>query len=148
MVIDERTGEDAGGNPYSNDDGKICAGDRAPDAPGLIDLPGQRTKLFNIFKPWLHTVLIFGNNLASPVLRALGRYPNGAIQTFCIVPKGTFLPAPLQMVLEDRDGHAYTGYAVDRARDTVIVVRPDGVIGAIGFGVEGIEQYFDWIFEV
>jgi hypothetical protein len=149
MVLDERTTGDVGRNPYNSDDGRVCAGDRSPDAPGLIDSSGEQTKLFDIFKPWLHTVLIFGNDLASSVLQALGRCPEKTIQAFCIVPKGTPLPAPspANTVLEDRDGHAYMGYAVDKARNTVVIVRPDGVIGSITFGVEGTERYFDRIFD-
>jgi len=147
IVLDERTVEDVRGSPYSNDDGRICAGDRSPDAPGLISsMSGEQTRLFDMFKPWLHTVLIFGDDLASPVFRALRRFPEKTIQAFCIVPKDT--PSHADTVLEDRDGHAYAAYAVDRARSTVVVIRPDGIIGAIAFGVEGTERYFDRIFGV
>jgi len=149
MVLDERSTGEVTGNPYGSDDGRVCAGDRSPDAPGLIDSSGEQTKLFNIFKPWLHTLLIFGNDLVSPVLRALGRYPEKTIQAICIVPKGNPLPVPslANMVLEDRDGHAYTGYAIHKARSTVVVVRPDGMIGAIVFGMRGMERYFDRFFD-
>jgi len=149
IVLDERTTEDIKGSPYSNEDGRICAGDRSPDAPGLVNSSGKQTRLFDIFKPWLHTVLIFGDDLAPSVLRALRRYPEKTIQTFCIVPREASSSAQLHAdaVLEDRGGHAYTGYAVDRARSTVIVVRPDGVIGAVVFGAEGTKQYFDGMFD-
>jgi len=80
-----------------------------------------------------------------------GRYPEKTIQAVCIVPKGTTLPVPPLVAetikLEDRDGYAYMGYAVDKADNIVVVVRPDGVIGAIVFGVEGTEEYFDGIFD-
>jgi hypothetical protein len=152
MILDERTKGVVVGHPYSNDDGRICAGDRAPDAPGLVNSLGEQTKLFDLFRPWLHTVLIFGHGLevASPILRALGRYPDKTIQAICIVPKGTTLPVPplaAETILEDRGGYAYMGYAVDKANNIVVVVRPDGVIGAIVFGVEGAEEYFDGIFD-
>jgi hypothetical protein len=149
IVLDQRTKGDFGRNPYSNNDGKVCAGDRSPDASGLINSSGEAIKLFDLFKPWLHTVLIFGNDLAVPVLRALTRYPEKTIQAFCIVQKATALPllSPADTVLEDRDDHAYMGYAIDKARSTVVVVRPDGVIGAIVFDAEGMEQYFDGIFD-
>jgi hypothetical protein len=148
IILDERTTEDVRGSPYSNDDGRICAGDRSPDAPGLIDSSGKQTRLFDIFKPWLHTVLIFGGDLAPSVFPALKQYPEKTIQAFCIVPRDRSSSAQSHTVavLEDHDGHAYTGYAVNRARSTVIVVRPDGVIGAVAFGVEGTERYFDGIF--
>jgi len=146
IVLDERTMEDVSGSPYSNDDERICAGDRSPDAPGLIDSSGKQTRLFDMFKPWLHTVLIFGDDLAPSVLQALKQYPEKTIQALCIVPKDT--PSHIDTVLEDRDGHAYTGYAVDRTRSTVVIVRPDGMIGAITFGVEGTERYFDRIFGI
>jgi len=145
IVLDERMGGALKGSPYSNDDGRICAGDRSPDAPGLINSSGEQTRLFDMFKPWLHTVLIFGDDLASPVLRALRRFPEKTIQAFCIVP--TDPPSHIDTVLEDRDGHAYTAYAVDRTCNTVVVVRPDGMIGTIAFSVEGTERYFDGIFD-
>jgi hypothetical protein len=146
IVLDERTTENVSGSPYTNDDGRICAGDRAPDAPGLIDSSGKQIKLFDMFKPWLHTVLIFGDDLAPSVLQTLKQYPEKTIQALRIVPKDT--PSDTDAVLEDQDGHAYTGYAVDRTRSTVVVVRPDGMIGAIAFGVEGTERYFDGIFGI
>jgi hypothetical protein len=151
IVLDERTEGDVGGHPYSNDDGRICAGDRAPDAPGLVYSSGEQTKLFDLFKPWLHTVLIFAHDIevASPVLQALGRYPEKTIQAICVVPKRTTFSVPSLAgeTLKDRDGYAYMGYAVNKARNTIVVVRPDGVIGAIVFGVEGTEEYFDRILD-
>jgi hypothetical protein len=76
-----------------------------------------------------------GNNVSNPA--------------FCIMPRDRSSSAQLHTVavLEDHDGHAYTGYAVNRARGTVIVVRPDGVIGAVAFGVERTERCFDGIFK-
>lgn len=145
IVLDERTTEDVGGRPYSNDDGKICAGDRAPGASGLIDFGGKEITLFDVFKPVMHTVLIFGKVSESPV--STENYPKGTIQVITILPKGPLPPQTSDVVVVDREGHAYTAYAVEEGRETVVVIRPDGVIGAIIFNIEGLEKYFKKIFQ-
>ncbi|KAI6033347.1 hypothetical protein EDC04DRAFT_2706926 [Pisolithus marmoratus] len=49
-------------------------------------------------------------------------------------------------VLIDQAGHAYRGYVVEEQEARVVVVRPDGVVGAIVHGVTGLEQYFEGVF--
>ncbi|KAJ7754159.1 hypothetical protein DFH07DRAFT_959865 [Mycena maculata] len=50
------------------------------------------------------------------------------------------------MVLEDRAGHAYRGYGLDADELTIVVVRPDGVVGAVISAADGVETYFRKIF--
>lgn len=50
------------------------------------------------------------------------------------------------MVLVDSGGYAYTNYVVAQDTPTVIIVRPDGYIGAlVTSGRMGIRNYFTGI---
>jgi hypothetical protein len=48
----------------------------------------------------------------------------------------------------DRDNHARRAYLVEGNSVTVVIVRPDGFIGAIVNTIEGIERYFKKIFRI
>ncbi|KAF7965869.1 hypothetical protein HWV62_41190 [Athelia sp. TMB] len=145
-------------------DGALRGGDRAPDAPELVRLGGT-TRLFDIFKSYLHTVLIFSSaattTQSTAVLEALQKYPTGSIQSVVIHTWESVVihtwevyhssEAGLElatMVVKDKLGHAYQGYAVaPRSKDlTVFIVRPDGVIGGLVHGVGGVQKYFNNIF--
>ncbi|PCH36577.1 monooxygenase [Wolfiporia cocos MD-104 SS10] len=129
----------------------LRAGDRAPDAPGLVDNrqpDAEPTKLFRIFGVTHHTVLIFSRDAAQirAVLDAVKEYPPNTMKTVTIYPQGTStIPTTLNAdyIVTDRDGHAYNGYNMtDSATTTIVVVRPDGVVGGIVFGVEGLQKFF------
>ncbi|GLB41779.1 putative FAD binding domain containing protein [Lyophyllum shimeji] len=123
-------------------DGIIAAGDRAPDATGLVDLsrlsesrPSTRRHLFSIFGPSYHTVIIYAPAPAQcqTLFRMLKKCPPNTVRSVVIVPRGHSVPAACQgadAVFEDRDGHAYAGYGIVDDWG-VVVVRPDGVVGAI-----------------
>ena len=51
-------------------------------------------------------------------------------------------------VLVDAEGHAYGGYAIAAERVTVVIVRPDGVIGAVFKNAGGVEKYFSKLMNV
>jgi len=51
-------------------------------------------------------------------------------------------------VAVDRDGHARRAYLVQGGSMTIVIVRPDGFIGAIVNEVNGIDRYFSKIFQV
>ena len=138
-------------------------GDRAPEASGLVDSAHAATlSLFGIFAPSVHTVLVFagGNgsgNGNSDTLHALpgiiARQPEGAVRAVLIVSpksKSESRGAGLfEQVLVDRDGHAHAGYnvpVVSGEKVTLVVVRPDGFIGARVHNATGIERYFGCIF--
>ncbi|KZP26592.1 hypothetical protein FIBSPDRAFT_918099 [Athelia psychrophila] len=146
IVVDQRTTEDVSGRPYSNDDGKICAGDRAPSASRLQDATGKSVALFDVFKPSLHTILIFSETSQSQISEALQPFSQD-IQIATIRPQGTPVAAGVSSILEDKGGHAYDAYAVVKGVETIVVIRPDGAIGAIVFDVEGLRSYFRKIFE-
>ncbi|KAG2142997.1 FAD binding domain-containing protein [Suillus clintonianus] len=136
------------------DEGHLEAGDRAPDAPDVL-LVGRGESdmktLFGLYKPWHHTVLVFAPSLAdsSPILGALGAYDKSVVRSAVVLPSSTpVTPAasPADLVLVDQEGYAYSAYLVEAGQTKVFVIRPDGVIGAIVHGAEGMKKYFSGIF--
>ncbi|KAK0239289.1 FAD binding domain-containing protein [Armillaria nabsnona] len=148
IVIDEE-GTPESVDPYrSGEGGPLRAGDRAPDAPGLVSSQGEKTSLFDIFHTSYHTVLIFaGADLEiKAILDLLKVYPAGAVKSVVILHQNA-APAvdgsPPDFVLADGDGYARKHY---NDRDGIVVVRPDGMIGALVGGVDGLKRYFKGIF--
>ena len=135
-------------------DHTIFAGDRAPDAPGLSG-PTFETTLFNIFKPVHHTALLFvlKSEDAKDALQVLLTWPKGTMKKVLILPKDANIEHSsfrgTDLVLKDKHGHAHDAYGsvVDEEYSTVII-RPDGVIGAILKGVDGLKKYYEGIFSV
>lgn len=121
----------------------LQAGDRAPDAPGLIDASGETT-LFDIFNAARHTVLIFGHSRDTTVRAAVAEYPEGLIDVVTLLPDGT---ERREGALVDAQGHAQRGYGVE-AGVAVAIIRPDGVVGALLKAEEDIKGYFSRIFSV
>ncbi|KZV68147.1 hypothetical protein PENSPDRAFT_653480 [Peniophora sp. CONT] len=130
-------------------DGRLHAGDRAPDAPGLRDArTGAETRLFDIFNPTRHTVLVLDPSLANDVAAAVGKYAAGVVQTLVVQPKGSQvldILSSVSVVLIDGEGHAHRAYGAE-AGAAIVVVRPDGVVGALLKGVDGVGMYFSKIF--
>ncbi|SJL13734.1 uncharacterized protein ARMOST_17182 [Armillaria ostoyae] len=148
IVIDEE-GTPESVDPYrSGEGGALHAGDRAPDAPGLVSSQGEKTCLFDIFRTSYHTVLIFpGADLeVKGILDVLKAYPAGTVKSVVILQQNA-APAvdgsPADFVLTDGEGYARKHY---NDRDGIVVVRPDGIIGALVGGVDGLKRYFKGIF--
>jgi hypothetical protein len=136
--------------------GVLRAGDRAPDSPGLlllsktIQTPSQPSRLFEVFGSSYHTVLIFDQalNQCASILKALALCPAETVRSVVVVSQGKQAPAQSRgadFVFEDREKHAHDVYALGDNWG-VVVVRPDGVIGGILDGVEGVAGYFMGIF--
>ncbi|KAH7912298.1 hypothetical protein BJ138DRAFT_1178955 [Hygrophoropsis aurantiaca] len=130
--------------------GVLIAGDRAPDAPKLVSNNGNHTRLFNIFRPAHHTVLVFAPDTASvtPIISALGRYAPDIVRPVVVLPS-TAARSPNSTdttTLVDEGGYAYGGYLVKNGETRVVIVRPDGVVGAIVAGEHGVKKYFDLVF--
>ncbi|KAI5988821.1 FAD binding domain-containing protein, partial [Pisolithus albus] len=142
----------------------LRAGDRAPDAPGLVPtrMTGS-TRMFDIFGSTHHTVIIFAPILAKSVVRSilatLGQsFPKELVRRVVVLPGsasepddgvGTSSEADQSFdteVLVDKAGHAYRGYVVGPQEVKAVVVRPDGVVGAIVHGVTGLKGYFEGVF--
>ncbi|CCM01288.1 uncharacterized protein FIBRA_03337 [Fibroporia radiculosa] len=156
IVVDERhssTSEEEREplDAYSGD-GILRAGDRAPDAPGLVGASAstnaETTSLFRVFKPSHHTVLLFSAEptKVAPALDALKGYPEEVICTMVIYPKDATAVDGAEQNFMDRDGHAFAGYGVSADETIIVVVRPDGVVGCVVRGVEGLKTYFRGVF--
>ncbi|KAG2153629.1 FAD binding domain-containing protein [Suillus bovinus] len=136
------------------DEGQLEAGDRAPDAPNLVQVGGGKsdvTTLFSLYRPWYHTVLVFAPSLAdaTPILGALEAYDTGIVRSAVVLPSsatGTAVASHADLVLVDEKGHAHSAYLVEAGQTRVFVIRPDGVVGAIVHGAEGVKKYFSTIF--
>ncbi|KAJ7912763.1 FAD binding domain-containing protein [Mycena leptocephala] len=134
----------------------LGAGDRAPDAPELVERQeGGGTverSLFQIFKYTAHTVLIFfppaERSVVNGIIRFIADLPQrGTIQPVVIYPAGFKSHGTgTDLVLCDKHGHARRGYAAPVDSVHCVVVRPDGMVGAIVSGVPGLKKYFDIIF--
>lgn len=98
----------------------LRAGDRAPNATGLANLADSRkTASFAIFSPARHTALVFGRDSAriGSIVEALGHF-------------------------RDDDGIAYEAYRMTNRQTFTVIVRPDGVVGAIVSGEHSVAKYF------
>lgn len=163
IVVDERTPAVEGEiiDAYDGGGGIVRAGDRAPDASGLIDIGKEvATTLFKEFSPTSHTALIFAQQDGSIVLqtlRTLASYNALTSADSPLVQSIVVLPSALapyscgspstSKTLVDRDGHAHKEYAItDDGPAYIVIVRPDGVVGAIVEGTNGVEKYFSGIF--
>ncbi|KAH8110492.1 FAD binding domain-containing protein [Phellopilus nigrolimitatus] len=164
IVLDERFSE--GGtavDAYGKAGHDVRAGDRAPDAPGLVVLSksptlekvgkvaggkGESVRLFDIFDPTAHTVIIFSSdaNFVRDVIGALTKLPAGIVHSLLVVPAEGSLTQDEQwsvnLALVDKDGHGFRGYGLDITANITVVVRPDGMIGAFAKGSAGVERYF------
>ncbi|KAI6105247.1 FAD binding domain-containing protein [Pisolithus croceorrhizus] len=164
IVIDEFAPTPTSGvavvhNAYGDgQEGVLRAGDRAPNAPGLTPVASPSrtsaasTHMFDIFGSTHHTVIIFAPTLASPVVQSelvrrvvvlpgSASGPDGRVEASSEVDQAVDVE-----VLVDHEGHAYRGYIVESQGVKVVVVRPDGVVGAIVRGVEGLERYVEGVF--
>ncbi|KAG1791730.1 FAD binding domain-containing protein [Suillus plorans] len=135
------------------DEGHLEAGDRAPDAPNMLHVGRAElgvTTLFSLYRPWYHTILVFAPSLAdaTPVLGALETYDKSVVRSAVVLPSSasvTSVASPADLVLVDQEGHAYSAYLMEAGQTKVFVIRPDGVIGAIVHGAEGVKKYFSKI---
>ena len=132
----------------------LRAGDRAPDATGLVEVVeggGRTTRLFDVLQVTNDTVLVFTSDpqKARPVIEAVGSLPRGAVAAAVVYPQGASAVPPatdVYRVFADGEGHAYRFLGAPANETTVFIIRPDGVIGGIVFGEEGVTKYFEGIF--
>ncbi|KAI6117888.1 hypothetical protein EV401DRAFT_2179727 [Pisolithus croceorrhizus] len=145
-------------------EGVLRAGDRAPDAPGLVATVSlNRVRMFDIFGSTHHSVIIFAPTLTVPavksILATLGQsFPKELVRRVVVLPGPASEPddhvetssevdqAIDTEVLIDEAGHAYRGYVAEPQEVKAVVVRPDGVVGAIVRGGTGLERYFEGVF--
>ncbi|KZT69639.1 monooxygenase [Daedalea quercina L-15889] len=162
VVVDERTPKEVTPvDPYgaTHSTNLVRAGDRAPDASGLVmldpavdrtDGTQETTSLFNVFGTSYHTVLIFGEepNKVAEIVSALEHYPSELLRKV-LVCKDMSTPSisdGVDLRVVDRDGHACGGYQIKEGETVAVAIRPDGVIGGIVCRAEGAREYFDSVF--
>ena len=139
--------------------GVLQAGDRAPDAPGLVNVKSdnhhpssssESTRLFKLLSPTRHTVLIFPEAAdVHATLALIARYRKECVRAVVFLRAGN--TNMIQNVddcdvFEDRDGHAYDAYRSSKGINEIVIIRPDGVIGAIVRDIDWLERYFTTIF--
>lgn len=159
IVLDEFQDEDTAAKTVTSayeSDKVLRAGARAPEAPKLLDIrSGQETSLFDIFRPHLHTVLIFLSTLdadedTTATLKALEDLPKGTVQSVIVTPKGSTSVHPGEtkpdLIVQDGEGHALAAYDVLSTEGRIVVIRPDGYVGAIVRRADGVVRYFSNIF--
>ncbi|KAF9254297.1 hypothetical protein L218DRAFT_938684 [Marasmius fiardii PR-910] len=161
VIIDEKhldTARDSVVDPYRGGlDGTTKAGYRAPAAPGLGREDGSTTTLFDLFSPSKHTVLVFADEsgLASDLLFSVKTvFPERTSQTVVVYPRSysglkvDSLIADYTVV--DTEGYAFKHYNVRQSdsedKYRVFVIRPDGYIGGIVEGEQGLKQYGKLVF--
>ncbi|KAH8823920.1 monooxygenase [Flagelloscypha sp. PMI_526] len=124
----------------------LYAGDRAPEAPGLVYPSGQETSLFEIFSYSHHTLLIFVDKIGKATTVANWAAGSKHIRPVIVLPQGSSPSEPPAGALaaEDREGHAYKTYLSDEAVDKIVMVavRPDLHIGAMVREIDDLKIYF------
>ncbi|KAJ7182526.1 FAD binding domain-containing protein [Mycena crocata] len=158
IVVDEQEqGKERAATEPTDAYGTHCiglrAGDRAPDATGLKDLHSGEfgVRLFDVLDATRHTVVVFSVDPAhcNAIVELISRYHEDTACCAVIIPSGARdtdlrIQVP-HAILEDVQGHAYSSYGFEGGCDAA-AVRPDGVLGAVVRGREGLERYFDHIF--
>ncbi|KAF8810119.1 hypothetical protein BYT27DRAFT_7186980 [Phlegmacium glaucopus] len=162
IVVDQYTDSGAGSEARKGHSaydveagGLLRAGYRAPDAPGLVEVKfdnqqsNESTRLYKLLSPTRHTVLVFAEAAdIHTTLAAIARYPKELVRTVVILrakSTNTIQNAACD-VFEDRDGHAYETYRSAEGANDIVIIRPDGVIGAVVKDVDWLERYFRTIF--
>ncbi|KXN80953.1 Tetracenomycin polyketide synthesis hydroxylase TcmG [Leucoagaricus sp. SymC.cos] len=134
--------------------GSLLAGDRAPEAPGLITATGEETCLFkNYLKPVHHTVMVFASDAegVGSVLEQEGKWLESVVKILVITKKKLGegeMNSGRAIFLVDSKSHAADAYHVEKEALNIVVVRPDGYVGAVVKDAEGANCYFRKIFRV
>ncbi|KAF5381232.1 hypothetical protein D9757_007843 [Collybiopsis confluens] len=142
----------------------LRAGDRAPDAPELelvdnsMDLH-TKTSLFKLYGTSWHTVLIFSPFPEVKVQGVLGKYSSELFHVFRVVlpskgDNGSDGTGHYAKALVDTQGYVHKHFGVgaarindDQSNAAVVVVRPDGMIGAITLNEDDLKKYCNLVFE-
>lgn len=136
----------------------LHSGDRAPDASGLASsTTATATSVFDLLGTSYHTIMVFSRDIerhtdqVAVLQETLATYSTGLIRSTIILPQGTRGTIPPRIsdhfqVLTDEAGHAYRVYAPDDQYLTVVIVRPDGVVGGLLRNADGVKEYFAGIF--
>jgi 2-polyprenyl-6-methoxyphenol hydroxylase-like FAD-dependent oxidoreductase len=105
--------------------GKLRAGDRAPDA--VCENSSGRIRLFDLFRGPHFTVLAFGAQ-ADAAMRDLEWTPDDILRKCCVRLSGI---AEEYGTMIDADGNAHAAYGISDEDNVIFLVRPDGYVGLI-----------------
>ena len=133
---------------------------KLPHVPGteflaLINATGEhkRETFFDIFSPFNHSVLVFTKTYeersALALSSVINRLPGNTVRSVLVVPfesNISELGTVYNEAFIDSGGHACLSYGLPSDQSYVVVIRPDGVVGARVHEVAGIERYFRKIF--
>ncbi|KAF7319321.1 FAD-binding-3 domain-containing protein [Mycena chlorophos] len=128
---------------------RVRAAYRAPDASELVLADGTETTFFHLFSMARHTILVFGTADAASVIAYLLQLRKHLFSVVRVVPKD--IGAAQQMVdgvtiVRDTKGYAHDGYILPTDQSTIVVVRPDAVVGAVVFDASGVDNYLKKVF--
>ncbi|KAI0726815.1 monooxygenase [Fomitopsis betulina] len=144
VVLDERSAkEDKPFDPYGRT--------RTPEDVVRAGEPMLRTTtLFDIFGI-SHHLLVWGDGTekSDAILDTLRTYPTVLLRTVLIRADTTSTGSgsgKAGVDIVDQDGHAHEGYQVQKDKFLGVIVRPDGVVGAIVHGSDDAKRYFDGVF--
>ena len=96
-----------------------------------------------------HNATPRAQRLPERVLDVTKKYPEGLVKTVAISPQGASASKVVgqpDLAVIDKDGYAFTEYQVSPEKPMIVIVRPDGVVGGIVYGLDGFEKYFGNIF--
>nr|GAT51657.1 predicted protein [Mycena chlorophos] len=128
---------------------RVRAAYRAPDASGLVLADGTETTFFHLFSMARHTILVFGTTDATSVVASLGKLPKHLFSVVRVLPKDTGAEQQTidgVTVVRDTKGYAHDGYILPIDQSTIVVVRPDSVVGAVVSDASGVETYLKKVF--
>ncbi|KAF4605648.1 hypothetical protein EYR40_004436 [Pleurotus pulmonarius] len=144
--------DDLKAHSYTGWNDSLCAGDRAPDAPGLqvVGDDSART-LFDLLDPTKHTMLLFSADVhrvkATEMLDIiLSSIAKDVFQTFILSPTAPSTTVIGDKSIVDKQGHIYDSYRVQADGFLAVIVRPDGIIGAVLENKEGLSSYLQLLF--
>ena len=152
IVSDDKPSQKKVGT-YGASSDEIHAGDRAPDASGLVNIKtGSVNTIYQYIKSSRHTVLLFASFIDEvvPFLDVLEKTPTNTFQSVVILDSCKDVDnAPTKgmaiNVLVDSDNNARKSYNCYKDK-RIIIIRPDGIIGALTSSISGIQKYLGFIF--
>ncbi|KAJ7592880.1 FAD binding domain-containing protein [Mycena floridula] len=145
-MVDGQDKDDMRARAYEGYDDSLKAGDRAPEA-SFTDASDQKTSLFELLKFEIHTILVFADTqTVEKVVRVIEGLPSGVAQVLAVFRDSTARIAGAVSVI-DSEAHAHSLYGA-AADNTVVVIRPDGFIGAKVQDAPGVQRYFDKVFSI
>ena len=109
---------------------------------------GSTCRLFDLFHPSRHTVLVLDPALQESAFAAISSYPKDVIRMAVVFPKSVKVQAIDEgMAFCDSEGHTHRAYSTELGTK-VVIVRPEGVVGALLRSTEDIAKYFSRIFVI